>query len=112
MAKKTYNVLTAIDHDNERFELGSTIDLEDKQAQPLLDLKAISGPIGDAADTEPTDPAERLAAISGAIGELDPNDKDLWLQDGKPDVAAIMAVLGWKVSAAERNAAWSAMTPA
>lgn len=106
MAKKTYTVKTAVEHDNERFEADSTIDLEDKQAQSLLEAGAISGPIGAAAGVAPTDPQERLAAIVTAIGSLNTDNEDLWLKDGKPDVSAISEALGWTVSAAERNAAW------
>lgn len=41
MAKKTYEAVTAIDHDNERFDPGAPLDLEDKHARPLLDVGAI-----------------------------------------------------------------------
>lgn len=41
MATKKYNVLTAVDYNNERFEAGSSIELEDKHAKPLIEVKAI-----------------------------------------------------------------------
>jgi hypothetical protein len=111
MSKKQYTVLNAVDHDNRRYEAGNTIDLEDTESQVLLALKAIEGPSGDVAPIEPTDPKERLAAITGAIGQIDPNNQDLWLKDGKPSSEAIVAVLGWTISAAERNVAWAALQP-
>lgn len=109
MSQKTYNVLLPLDHDNRRIEVGGTVDLEDDQAAPLLTLNVIAD-TGVAAPTgAPTDPAARLTAIKDAIATLDPNNLDLWLKDGKPDTAAIAAVTGWSVSAAERNAAWSSL---
>lgn len=59
-----------------------------------------------------TDPAERKAAIIAAIKQLDPANQDVWLRDGKPDVSAIVAITGWPVSAAERNAIWDEIKPA
>lgn len=41
MAKKTYTVLDAIRLDGEDIAAGAAIDLEDKQAKPLLDAGAI-----------------------------------------------------------------------
>lgn len=115
MAKKTYSVLTAVDHDNQRYETDSVIDLDDQQAAPLLAVAAIeptaaaSAPAG---VTAPEDASERLAAISTAIGQLDPANTGLWLKDGKPKTDAIVALLGWPVSAAERDAAWNLIQPA
>ena len=55
--KKTYPVLTAIEHgttakSHKRYEPGSTIDLEDDDATPLIAVNAIGDPIEQsAADT-------------------------------------------------------------
>ena len=57
----------------------------------------------------PFDAQERLAAITAAIAQLDPSNMDAWLKDGKPNTEAITAVLGWSISAAERNTAWAAL---
>jgi hypothetical protein len=111
MSRKQYAVKTVVDHDNKRYEIGSTIDLDDEQAESLLALKAIEGPTGDAELQVPTDAKERLAAIVTAIGKIDLNNTDLWLKDGKPASEAIAAVLGWSVTAAERNAAWAIINP-
>ena len=39
--KKSYEVVSPVDHDNERFEAGESIELSDFDAQPLLEAKAI-----------------------------------------------------------------------
>lgn len=109
MSKKVYTTLVVVDHDNKRYEIGATVDLDDKQAEALLDVGAISGPTGEAASEPPTDAKVRLAAITTAIGQLDPNNLDLWLKDGKPSTDAIAAITGWPLSAAERDAAWAAL---
>lgn len=48
MAKKTYTVVNAVVHDDERYEPGDAIDLDDKFAKPLLDRGAIAAPAADA----------------------------------------------------------------
>lgn len=110
--KKTYNVLSPVDHDQERFEPGSTIDLDDKDANPLLAVNVIEISAIQSATSVPTDPDERQAAIVAAIGALDTENADLWLRDGKPDTAAISEITGWSVTAAERNTAWATVKAA
>ena len=60
----------------------------------------------------PADSAEtRQAAIVDATGRLDPEDPSLWSGRGKsrrPKVAALEAVLGHDITAAERDGAWAA----
>ena len=55
----------------------------------------------------PTDPAERIEAIAKAIETLDPENEEHWTGSGKPNVASLEAVLGWDISAAERDEAWA-----
>lgn len=81
---------------------GETVSLSDKDAAELIALGAVEEI---ARPAEPT-AEERLAAITAAIHQLDPNNGDLWLRDGKPDISALAAITGWPVTAAERNAAW------
>lgn len=112
MAKKRYTVVSVINHDNKRYEIDASIDLDDEQAEGLLAVKAIVVPDGGeviflGSNDAPTDPAVRLSAITTAIGQLDPNNEDVWLKDGKPSGDAIAAITGWAVTAAERNAAWA-----
>lgn len=109
---KTYNAETPIRFNGKRYEIGSQIELEDKDAKPLLISKSISGgkeatptaPVG------PTDPAERAAAITAAIGKLDKENPELWTKAGVPNTTAIQAITGWPVTAAERNEAWEKLS--
>lgn len=55
--------------------------------------------------TVPEDPALRLEAIRTAISKMDKQDASLWTNDGKPKTDAVSAIVGWPVTAAERDAA-------
>lgn len=50
MAKKTYTVVNAVVHNDDRYEPGEPIDLDDKFAAPLLDRGAIAPAADDKAD--------------------------------------------------------------
>ena len=63
----------------------------------------------DAKNKGPEDVAERLEAIKGAIAQLDRENPEHFTKGGKPQVEAIEAVLGWNITAAERDAAWESM---
>ena len=52
------------------------------------------------------------AALVEAIGGLNKDDEDLWTGSGKPNVNALEAVLGYAVSAAERDGAWDTIKAA
>lgn len=39
--KTTYTTLVVINHDGDLYEVGDTIDLTDKQAEPLLNVNAV-----------------------------------------------------------------------
>lgn len=41
-ATKTYQVLTALEHDGQPYKAGEPIELTDEQAKPLLDVKAVA----------------------------------------------------------------------
>jgi hypothetical protein len=73
------------------------------------------GPYADAddgvsvdADGRPLDKDERLDAIATAIDELNPDNEEHFTRAGKPEVRALSAVLGWPVTAAERDEAMRA----
>ena len=51
----------------------------------------------------------RAAAIAGAIEGLDRADESKWTKSGKPTTEALEAVLGFSVTADERDAAYAAM---
>lgn len=109
MDKKIYTVLFTVNHDNELFGVGSPISLIDSDAEQLLAVKAIKLAPEQITLPDTLDEALRLAAIVAAIGQLDKENPDLWLKDGKPDLAAIVEITGWQVSADERNAAWASL---
>ncbi len=134
---KTYTCDSPVNHDGKLYAIGAPIDLTDDAAESLLALGRISAPpanpvpsnvvnLGDAkkgageADTgtpagagdEPTDPVVRQAAIKVAIASLDREDESLWLKSGAPDAKAVTEVLGWKVTAAERDEVWGAQQDA
>jgi hypothetical protein len=52
------------------------------------------------------------AEIIGAIGKLDKNNTEHWMENGDPMVAAIETVLGKSIKAAQRNEAVKAMAAA
>lgn len=81
---------------------GETVSLSDKDAAELIALGAVEliAPVELTAE-------ERQSAILAAIGQLDPNNTDQWLRDGKPSSEAIAAITGWLVTAAERNTAYA-----
>lgn len=47
------------------------------------------------------------ASLFAAIDALDPEDEGLWTEDGKPQVSALSAAAGHKVTAAQRDEAWA-----
>jgi hypothetical protein len=105
---KTYKTIEPIHHDGKPYAPGKQIKLEDEAAAPLIASGAISEePIKNEPGKGPDDQATREAAIIEAIGKLNVDNKDLWLKDGRPDATALTTVLGWSVTAAERDAIWA-----
>lgn len=80
---------------------GETIELDEQTADELIALGAL-----EVVKDADADPAERMEAIKAAIVSLDKETAANWLNDGRPDASALTADLGFKVSAAERDAAW------
>ena len=115
MAKKIYNVLRPLHHNNVKYIVGETVDLEEEMGSPLVKLRVVedTGKLAAVAPSgAPADPVLRQAAIVEAIGKLDKENTDMWLRDGKPNASSIAEITGWPVSAAERNEAWASMQPA
>ena len=106
---KKYTALSPLEVDGKRVEAGGTVVLNDEIAEPLLAVSAVQV---SALQDEPTDPAWRQAIITSAISGLDKDHAEAWLKDGRPQSAAIAAVTGWPVSAAERDEAWAALQAA
>lgn len=52
--------------------------------------------------------SERILELVGAIEKLDTENEDHFTESGIPEVAALKELVGGKVTAAERDAAWKA----
>lgn len=100
---KTYQILTPIKIGDEIKKSG-TVSFDDDQAKELLAIGAIGDVVIDYANLSTE---ERLPLISAAIQTLNVDNGEIWLKDGKPTVDAVVNVLGWKISASERDQAWS-----
>ena len=59
----------------------------------------------------PNDPEARRAAIKATIEQLDLSDPAHATEDGKPDATVLADLLGWQVSARERDDVWAEMEP-
>ena len=57
------------------------------------------------------DPDARRAAVKATIAQLDLSDPTHATEEGKPDATVLSDLLGWKVSARERDDAWAEMEP-
>lgn len=55
----------------------------------------------------PAGKRERLAAIRKAAAGLDPNDPAHFTKISKPDATVLTELLGWQVTARERDEAWN-----
>lgn len=75
-------------------------DLEEQETAQTME-KSPSGQQSQVATAEEI--AQRLQSIREAVAKLDPADQSLWTGSGKPKTEAISAILGWNVSAVERD---------
>ena len=55
------------------------------------------------------DPEAHRAAIKATIAQLDISDPAHVTEEGKPDATVLSDLLGWKVSARERDDVWAEM---
>lgn len=85
---------------------------KDEWARLLTETELVIQPVE---DTEPVIPEpvedERRAAIIDAMHRMlfdDPgrDNQDLWTKSGKPEVRALLAITGLKITARERNKYW------
>jgi hypothetical protein len=60
----------------------------------------------------PNEPEARRAAIKATIQQLDLSDPAHVTEAGKPDATVLSDLLGWLVSAKERDDAWAEIEPA
>ncbi len=59
----------------------------------------------------PHEPEARRAAIKATIEQLDLSDPTHVTEEGKPDATVLSDLLGWQVSAKERDDAWAEIEP-
>lgn len=108
---KTYKCVEPIRYENKDYSPESSIELSDTDAKQLLEIGAIAE--GEKVEKTPAPEGEaRAEAIKAAIIGLDKADAALWLKDGKPQSGAISNIVGFVVSAAERDAVWETVKPA
>lgn len=82
-----------------------TAAVDSSTAQDSTELPAAETLAAVAEEAVVVDP--RMDAIKAAIAQLDPNNVEQWLSDGKPVIDAVSALTGFKVLAAERDQAWN-----
>ena len=117
MGAKTYTVAGPSElhlGPDEVYLPGEAVELTREAAAPLLaDGVVTKGATAGAREKDPPPPrpeGEALqAAIRAAIEGLDLADKSTWTKGGKPEVKALEARLGFDISAAERDEAWTAV---
>jgi len=111
----TYRANWAIQLDGEALEEGDAVELTEERAGPLLAGGSISLAVDTpaaAVDAGPSDPDIRKQAIMQAIAGLDLDNPDIVTAGGLPKVEAVEAVLGWNISADERNRSATAVRAA
>ena len=102
MSTRPYTVAgpSILEFDGTAYLPGDPVELADDIAAALL---------ADGVVLEPETAAQdRKARIIAAIGELDPDNPEHFTKGGKPEVKALEAILGFDITAAERDAAWAA----
>ncbi|WAR43604.1 hypothetical protein [Methylomonas rapida] len=100
------NAAEAETENDEAIETGETAPAADA-ADAVADGTAATEGEQQANVEEKTEADPRMDAIKAAIAQLDANNAEHWLSDGKPGIDAITALTGFKVLAAERDQAWN-----
>ncbi len=78
-------------------------DLDGQEEQETSTATPALSPGQQSQAAAPEEIAVRLQAIRDAVAKLGPADQALWTGSGKPKTEAISAILGWNVSAVERD---------
>jgi hypothetical protein len=109
---KQYFANWNIKHNGDRFGIGDSISLNEKDAKGLLDTGAVREPIeGDvkinsSGANELTD-EQKFQKVYAAIGGLDKENKDNWIQNGAPDCNVLSDVVEFDVSSGLRYHVWN-----
>lgn len=93
---------------------GARAEYSDEEARRLLRLGAIRLPEAEpppAVPDDDDDPDDRQTAIRNAIEQLqDEQPEGAFTAQGKPQVSAIEDILGYDITAEERDAVWAEMS--
>jgi len=111
LQKKRFQAMRRIKHDGKPYEAGDHLWMTESDAEPLLELKAMTHDEGTA---EPVDntasngapPQDKPAKIIAAIGAL---QADSFGANGAPNVKVLEKVLGFQITARERDRAWKVL---
>lgn len=91
--KSKYEVIEAVNHDLEDYNPGDTLELEEKQAKPLLDLGKIRLPFSTRESTlPPTQPAGGI----NATPEADLLQNPISRAERESQLRQLFATQGWK----------------
>ena len=115
----TTKVFLREDHIWPPLKAGDIVEVSEGEAKSLLgsplrlalevtyeDSNRVPPPGLDDIDEHHISPEHRPALIRSALRRIDQEDRDLWTDAGKPLVAAVEALLGFDISAAERDLEW------
>lgn len=100
-----YPVKQPLKFDGDNYADGDSVEMSKEQAQGLIDVNVIGQATKPAKPTKPEDQATLAAAIVAAVESMDKADDSLRTADGTPKVESLATILGYTVSAAERDAA-------
>lgn len=106
---KKYTALEPLNVNGKPVSVGEKIELEEKDAAQALALNAIE--LAGNAKVEAPEGEARVDAIKAAIAGLNVDVAENWARDGKPKSDVISKVLGWPVTAAERDTIWAELHP-
>ncbi len=81
------------------------LELDDADARALIESGSAVEAEMTPAPRKPEDGDQLGEAIRSATDQLDADDGEAWTKSGKPKTEAIEAILGYSVTAAERDAA-------
>lgn len=98
---KDYLVKSPLLSDGKEYGIDDQISLTPDIAGPLLAL----GVLAAMAEEQAGDPG-KIEKLAAAIATLDPANPAHFTADGKPQVPALVAIVGGKVTAAERDEAF------
>lgn len=113
MSAKRYRAVDEIHRDGVVYAPDSVIEIEDGEAAPLLELGAIRLEAGEAgSDPEPEAPGREDVIAAGCRALARGRDPASWTAAGPPAVDAVEAVVGFGLSASERDAGWATVEAA